>query len=262
MTPVTVRQNGTILLTVGWVSYALIMGFLSNLLANGIEGKGTIIHFSFRVLALLPPVCYLVYRVSRRRWRPRQSMDFSLVFLFAVALFLFLAIPLFKLEFPFHPGCMVLATTGTLVLVTFEELVFRVLPFRRPVLGGLRRRQHTYALLFGLAHLGNLLYTGDLMLTLSQVCLAYGLGMILSAVYLRYGRVRHVVVFHFLVNITKEYDLLCSREAVPLVPLQDISWAVHELLPFSVLLGGLLAAASHAILPADTVTRLQRAPAT
>ncbi|NJB84714.1 membrane protease YdiL (CAAX protease family) [Lewinella marina] len=240
-----------------WVIYALASTIVAAYLTNSLAANSRVAFAIAKILFLSPAIYMLCRNNNFKSTSAFASSDVKLAVIYFMFLTLFIVIALIKIEFDWRLSLLILAIIGTLIFVSFEELVFRGLPFSSLPEYGLRLYQHKYAILFGAAHFGNLLYNGNLMLAMNQVIIAYGLGMILSAVYLKYGSLLHVVALHFIVNITKEYDLLFDDDPIRIYSLAEISFEIHELVGFSFGLGLMCAAASYAILSREDINRLQ-----
>ena len=157
-----------------------------------------------------------------------------------LAFFVFAAI----LKFPQGIGAEKVAVRVVLGLLVagLEETVFRGI-----LLGGLLQRLQLRltrrlwiavlgsSLLFGLSHVMNLTHQ-SLPMTLMQIVQAFGLGLVLSALYLRTGSLLWAMLFHFGLDTTVMLVALTPHETNTGVSLSDVMPFVVYLIITAILL--------------------------
>ena len=157
-----------------------------------------------------------------------------------LAFFVFAAI----IKFPQNIGVGKVAVRVTLGLLVagLEETVFRGI-----LLGGLLQRLRLRltrrlwvavlgsSLLFGLSHVMNLTHQ-SLPLTLMQMVQAFGLGLVLSALYLRTGSLLWAMLFHFGLDTAVMIVALTPQETSAGVSIADVMPFVVYLVITAILL--------------------------
>ena len=160
----------------------------------------------------LAPVCIALLRRLKISAPSRPISNYKLLLITSIWLAYFFIIPSLNSSLNWSFNEVVYGIIFTIVLVLYEELVFRVLPFKNN-----NDNQNTivkhynYAAIFAIAHVTNFLYTGNLQTTINQLLIAFGLGLILSAIFIRSKNIVLIVSLHFFVNVGQEYNLIMSN---------------------------------------------------
>ncbi len=205
-----------------------------------------------KFLLLLPACIYLYRRIKLPRVNATRTFDSKLPLLLTVWFLYFVGIHVFVEDISFDLGLLAYCVVTTLIMVTIEELIFRGITFSNiSEQTSIRRNQYTSSLYFAVLHAFNLLYTGHLGETLSQIIMAFGMGMFLSSVYLRYGRIVYPIALHFMVNIVPEYKLLLSRPPIRMSALADYHLIVDERVLFSLVAAAGMTGLAYAVLPGN-----------
>ena len=163
--------------------------------------------FLIKTILVLPIVAYILFKEVNKFDISKSKIDSSIILLLGLFICLFLFVPLSKLPLTVpNIKTLLLTTVGTIVLVSFEELVYRRLAFD---ILSTKLNSKGYILLssmiFGLAHIANVLYTGQEFTTSVQIGFAFIFGIIFSRVYLTYKTILYPIALHFTVNIYQEY---------------------------------------------------------
>ncbi|MCP9234383.1 CPBP family intramembrane glutamic endopeptidase [Lewinella sp. JB7] len=233
-----------------WSCYVIVTVWISGVLSNTLPGDGPVLFVGIKALLFLP-VCIYLYRSIRLPdgWK-HGPWDRKLLLLFAGWFFLFVGLRFAVDNIEISFTLLAYAVVTTLVMVALEELIFRGITFSKGGGGAsIRGKQYGSSLLFALLHAFNLLYTGNLGETVHQMVLAFGMGMFLSSVYLRYGRILYPIALHFMVNVVPEYKMLLHRPAIHWSSLSNYNYTLDERVLFSLVTCIVLTVVAHSVLP-------------
>ncbi len=235
-----------------WSGYAIVVFWASGVLSGILPGHAPAVFTGLKFLLLLPACIYLFRRITPPRISATRTFDSKLPLLLTVWFLYFIGIHVFVEDITFDLGLLAYCVVTTFIMVTIEELIFRGITFSHISEQSLiRRKQYTSSLYFAVLHAFNLLYTGQLGETLSQIIMAFGMGMFLSSVYLRYGHIIYPIALHFMVNIVTEYKLLLSRPPIRMSALADYHLVVDERVLFSLVAAAGMTGMAYAILPGN-----------
>lgn len=112
----------------------------------------------------------------------------------------------------------VFLTAMELVVGFSEELVFRGFILRALLPGGATRAVLVSSALFGLVHLGNIIYGASVVVTLLQVVGVFAFGVGMAAIVLRGGAFWPVILIHALSNAALRFSYITpQRLPTPLI---------------------------------------------
>lgn len=172
------------------------------------EGDSAIAFYCLKVAFLVPAFFYFYQKGYLSNNQSTRFNKFSKI-LFIVWTLYYFVLPFWHIEITPNIQIFVLTLLYTTFTVTFEEIVFRVIPFKTKEINPISNfRIIKYALLFAVAHAANILYTGSLIVTFIQVIIAFGYGAILSVGYLRTNSILYIIALHLFVNFPQEYVII------------------------------------------------------
>jgi membrane protease YdiL (CAAX protease family) len=196
----------TTAITLGWLVIGLGSGVLLPLVLPGtdvsyVRAIGQI------VLALLAAV--VAVRIGWRTVEPEGGRVHDARLL--VLPILFAALPLAAgLRIESWPMFLFL-TAMELVVGFSEELVFRGFILRALLPGGTTRAVLVSSALFGLVHLGNIVYGASVVVTLSQVVGVFAFGVGMAAIVLRGKAFWPVILIHALANAALRFSYITPQ---------------------------------------------------
>ncbi|WP_116107844.1 CPBP family intramembrane glutamic endopeptidase [Lewinella sp. IMCC34191] len=199
---------------------------------------------------LLTPVCIALIKVTRVSPSIRPLNKYILLGISAIWITYYFAIPTIHTPITWSPPNFILGCVFTIILVLFEELIFRVLPFKNFNSNNYSINKHyKYAGLFAAAHMSNFLYTGSLQTTINQVSISFGLGLILSGLFIRTKSVILVVLLHFFVNVGQEYNAIMQHKILTYAAFSHIDLSLNASTAFVFVYTCLMITIAEGILP-------------
>jgi len=230
----------SITFTLGFIllSYAVKYALIGTTLDSGI-------YYIFAKALLSLPFTVYFYKLYRKIKLKHTIIDSSYtryyILLLSVLLFYFVlplrTIP--RIE-PSLSGAYITAFS-TLALVSLEEYIFRGyllnhLRKKYPV----KKAQAYSSLIFALAHIGNILSYPQVFITINQIIIAFGYGMVLSSVYIKHRSVLLCIAIHFCVNYLQELMLTGRPIRQATLVFNEISFDLGPEILFSVCVSGIL----------------------
>lgn len=193
-------------ITIGWVAIGLSTGALLPLALPGVDVS---VVRAFGQIALALVAAALAVRIGWHAVEPHGGQVHNARLL--VLPVLFAALPLAAgLRIESWSSFMFLVVME-LVVGFSEELVFRGLILRALLPTGMTRAVLVSSALFGLVHLGNIVYGASVAVTLFQVVGVFAFGVGMAAIVLRTGALWPAMLIHALSNAALRFSYITPQ---------------------------------------------------
>ena len=192
--------------TIGWVAIGLTTGVV---LPRALPGVDVSAVRALGQIALALVAAALAVRIGWRAVEPEEGRVQHARLL--VLPILFAALPLgagLRIE---GWSSLAFLTAMELVVGFSEELVFRGFILRALLPGGMTRAVLASSALFGLVHLGNIVYGASVAVTLFQVVGVFAFGVGMAAIVLRTGALWPAMLIHALSNAALRFSYLTPQ---------------------------------------------------
>ena len=208
--------------TVLLAAYAITTTLVASLIASSDLTERTALFYSIKAAALFGAIIYFFRKGYLAKFKFIEFDRFSRFLLVIWSIF-FLLLPVININSLGSWKIAVISLFYTSITALFEEVTFRVIPFPPDQPESFTPfRIAKYSAIFGIAHAGNILYTGSLTTTLSQIIIAFGYGLLFTIALKKTRSLLYIFLLHLFVNLPQEYIILLDQR-FPTIETQAIN---------------------------------------
>lgn len=210
------------------------------------------IHYlSVKALLSIPFTLYFYLLYNKRRSCIKATTGdttFYLILLLVITIYFVLPIskaPANTLSFTSNYAIAI----STLLLVALEEYIFRgYLLNQLQEKFSANKAQIYSSATFAIAHIGNIITHQQAFTAINQILIAFGYGMVLSSLYIRYKSITICIILHFCINFLQEVVIADKKLTHPTFLVDNINLDIGFEIIFPIIVSAFLTLVSISIL--------------